>query len=381
MASQAFQWIDSPGGLAHLAEALATASEVALDTESNAMHAYRERLCLVQIGVLAPEGQPDALAVFAIDPLGFASVAAAVAPLVDWMTDPAHRVLLHGGEYDVSILKRETGHGPARVYDTQAAAAMLGVQKTGYASLVEAEFGVHLGKAYQKHDWARRPIPEPALRYALDDVHYLPGLVRAIEARVRAADLEEEVAIACQTVAESRPHAPRPGDQLWRAASGARLGEAQLGMLAALIAWRETAAEKRDKPAPMWLPSEVLRNLAAAMPTSSEGLRQAGVPRSIVESFGTSLLAALAGPPGVVPPRPERVIPDPVIEKREVRLKRWRETEAAARKVTTQAVLPARALEYLAAHPSCDLAEVPQFGAGRTARYGTALRALVTDRR
>ena len=90
MASQAFQWIDSPSGLAHLAEALATASEVALDTESNAMHAYRERLCLVQIGVLGPKGQPDALAVFAIDPLAFANIEttlqrirASLAPRVD----------------------------------------------------------------------------------------------------------------------------------------------------------------------------------------------------------------------------------------------------------------------------------------------------------
>jgi hypothetical protein len=125
----------------------------------------------------------------------------------------------------------------------------------------------------------------------------------------------------------------------------------------------------------------VLRNLVLARPTSIEGLRQAGVPRPIVDSFGTSLLAALTGPPGPVPPRPERVIPDPAIEKREVRLKRWRETEAAARKVTLQAVLPGRALEYLAAHPACDLAEVPQLGARRAARYGDALRALVTDRR
>ena len=55
--------IDRPGALDPLLEALANAPRFALDTESSGMHAYYERVCLVQISIPGTDWLVDPLAV------------------------------------------------------------------------------------------------------------------------------------------------------------------------------------------------------------------------------------------------------------------------------------------------------------------------------
>ncbi len=241
------RWVERPEGLAELSAALATTHELALDTESNSMFAYRERVCLVQLNLVdhTHAGTPR---LFAIDPLAFESPGEATSPLVEWLA-LGRRVLLHGGEYDVAVMKRELGASPANLFDTQAAASLLGFARTGYANLCGELLDVKLTKEHQQFDWARRPVPPGPRRYALDDVRYLPALARAIEERVRAADLEEEVAIACLAVAASAPHEGMNSDEkFWRVVGSERMPRDVLARLAALVAWREAEAERRDQP-------------------------------------------------------------------------------------------------------------------------------------
>jgi len=296
------------------------------------------------------------------------------------MIDPAHRVLLHGGEYDVAIFKRDLGFGPARVFDTQAAAVMLGVEKTGFGSMVEAFHDVVLPKSHQQFDWARRPIPEAALGYAVSDVRWLLPLATAVEAIVHDADLDEEVELACAAVADARPHAPRDNAQIfWRVVGGAKLPPDTLGVLAALVQWREREAEARDIPPARMIPNDGLVRLAARVPTTPSELRGFGLPKDIIERRGAELVALAADAaqaPPEVPLKAPRPKVDPQRQRREERLKRWREKEAAARGVPLQVVLPARALEHLAEHGTDGLMTAPQLGPKRLARYGEALAAL-----
>ena len=62
--------IDSDGSLAGFLPKLRAAEVVALDTEADSLHAYPEKLCLIQISV----GEEDWL----IDPLARAGFGAAV---------------------------------------------------------------------------------------------------------------------------------------------------------------------------------------------------------------------------------------------------------------------------------------------------------------
>ncbi len=360
-------WVESSTGLAVLEAALANVHELALDTESNSMFAYRERLCLVQLGF---EGH-----LFAIDPLAFESPAVANQPLVDWLA-LGRRVLLHGGEYDVAVLKRELGVAPKNLFDTQAAASLLGIVRTGYANLCADLLGVTISKEHQQFDWGRRPVPAAARRYALDDVRYLPSLARAIEAMVLEADLEEEVAIACQAVAAAAPHeGMSDAEKLWRVVGAERLPREALARLVSLVAWREREAEARDQPPGRLVPKESLLKLARAAPTEARALEGLGLSRRLLNERSDSLLEAIATP-AEVPDKQRRPPPDPAFEARRSKLKLWRDEEAKRRGVTTQAVLPTRALEALATSPHEPLSAIPQLGDKRIRLYGPTLTKL-----
>jgi len=367
------RWVERPEGLAELSAALATTHELALDTESNSMFAYRERVCLVQLNLVdhTHAGTPR---LFAIDPLAFESPGEATSPLVEWLA-LGRRVLLHGGEYDVAVMKRELGASPANLFDTQAAASLLGFARTGYANLCGELLDVKLTKEHQQFDWARRPVPPGPRRYALDDVRYLPALARAIEERVRAADLEEEVAIACLAVAASAPHEGMNSDEkFWRVVGSERMPRDVLARLAALVAWREAEAERRDQPPGRLVSKESLLDLARRGATTARELESFGLSRRLVQDRADSLLAALSTP-GEVPEKARRLPSDPVVEGRRSRLKAWRDEECKRRGVTAQAVLPTRALEALSLGES-DLTAVPQLGDKRIRLYGPMLTKL-----
>ncbi len=186
-------WIDTPAGLAEVAAACASAPWIALDTESNSMHAYTERCCLVQINA---GGR-----MFVLDPiaLGAPALAALKAPL----EDPAITVWLHGGEYDAAVMRRDFAIQMRGVFDSQQAASMLGWEKTGYGAVVERQLGVQLAKDFAQYDWATRPVDPGALAYAIDDVRYLPDAAAQLRELIIAADLVEETAIACRAVEDA----------------------------------------------------------------------------------------------------------------------------------------------------------------------------------
>ena len=145
--------------LTRLVEALSAEPVLALDTESNSFHVYRERVCLLQLSTRAQD--------WVVDPL-----AVDVRPLGQVLCDGRDTVL-HGADYDVRCLKREYGWRLPRLFDTMAAARRLGRPGLGLSALVEAHFGVRLSKTFQRSDWGRRPLSRDQLAYASLDTRYL----------------------------------------------------------------------------------------------------------------------------------------------------------------------------------------------------------------
>ena len=372
--------VDTPEGLAVVAEALAAAPWVALDSESNSMFVYREQVCLLQINAGG--------SFFVVDPLALGVVAGqtpsqALAPLRAGLERADRPLYVHGGEYDVACLRRDFGIALGGVWDTQQAASLLGRPKTGYGSLVEALTGVLLGKAWATYDWATRPLNPAALAYAVDDVVYLPALAENLKAAVVAADIEDEVSQANAVVAASAWNGGFDVDGVWRMRDLDALAPDALRILVRLYAWRDAAAVIENLPPGRMVNNEVLLLIARHKPTSLVELKKARLKGFVIERYGAGLLQAIAlakdGPP---PVRPELVPLSSSAQAREQRLKTWRREEAERRTKTDertvplQLVLPARALDHLKLHGAADLDAVPQLGARRAARYGEVLRAL-----
>jgi ribonuclease D len=373
-------WITSRDQMPDLVAALAAAPWVALDTESNSMFVYQERICLLQVNAGERYFLIDPLA---IDPEGARTESfALLKPLLE---DPGRILYLHGAEYDVGVLKRCYGISLSGVWDSQQAASLLGYERTGYGALVEKLCGVKLAKDHSQYDWGTRPLDPLAERYAIDDVVYLPRICELLREQVQAADLADEVAIANRAVEETRWTGGFDPAGLWRIKGVRDIHERDLGLLYALYVWREDLAQAANRPPGRLINNELLLALVRKAPTQYSLLKQMGVKGWLVSEHGEALMAVIreaqSNPPDL-PPRPDRRDVSREEDERERRLKDWRRAEAERRTVEEhravplQVILPARSLEYLKRQGVCDLGSVPQLGAKRIARYGEKLLEL-----
>jgi ribonuclease D len=279
--------IDSDGSLAGFLPKLQAAQLLALDTEADSLHAYPEKLCLIQLSV----GGEDRL----IDPLAPLDLA----PL--WAELKRHPLLLHGADYDLRLLRKNHGFVPDRIFDTMLASRLLGDREFGLVNLAEKYLGVKLEKGSQKADWAKRPLTPRMEAYARNDTHYLAALAGLLQEQLRQkgrlAWAEESCA---RLIAECAiPAEPQP-DLVWRVKGSHKLSRAALAVLRELWHWREAEAIGGNKPPFFVLSHEALVEIAAAaveqrpvapfLPRHFSERRQEGLGRAVKAGLARSPL-------------------------------------------------------------------------------------------
>lgn len=347
------------------------AEAFALDTESNSGFAYHERLCLMQVSI---DGR-----VWLVDLLTLGNGRRGLDPMRELLESPETRVYLHGGEFDVGCLKRDYDISLRGVWDSQQAASYLGWSKTGYGAVVERVLDVRLPKEHAHYDWSRRPIRGEVLRYAINDVRYLPQVCRRLAQEVLAADLVEEIDLAFVAVEESTWNGGYEDAGFWRLKGVGKLAVEQRPLLFALYRWRNEIAQRLDLPAGRALNTELLMALARNPPANANDLRRFGIARRITRRWGAELLAVVADArrnPPEPPSRPARVAATKLQQRRGDRLRRWRRQEAERRGVPLQVVLPLEALKALQRGGADNLEKIPQLGGKRARLYGEQLRRL-----
>jgi ribonuclease D len=282
---------------------LAGANLIALDTEFIRERTYYPELCVLQLATDEIVAAVDCLADLDLD------------RVFEALTTPGTTWLLHSARQDLELLlDRGTGR-PAGLIDTQIAAALLGRPlQIGLQGLLEETLNVSIGKEHTRTDWSRRPLPDAPLAYALDDVRYLLPAWRALEARLsalgRMAWLEEDCARQLEL-----PLVPEPATLLERTkGAGALRGEHRAAALA-LLAWRESRAQERNKPRRWILADDHLVDIAAALPRSPAELeRVRGLPSRLIANSGRALLDAIRqAPPARDEPQP--LAPDKTLVK------------------------------------------------------------------
>src|SRR5206468_8724104 len=147
--------IASVSQLTELLPQLESIDRVAVDTEADSLHCYREKLCLLQVSLPGRD--------YIVDPLADLDLAPLCAVLAQ------KEIVLHGADYDLRLLRRSLNFAACRIFDTVIAARLLGIREFSLAALVERFFGVKLAKGSQKANWARRPLPERMVEYAMND--------------------------------------------------------------------------------------------------------------------------------------------------------------------------------------------------------------------
>lgn len=236
---------------------------LALDMEFERERTYRPILQLLQLA------HRDRAVL--VDPLEIDDLS----PVWEAVADPEREILLHAGGQDMEIVWDQGNVLPRRIFDTQVAAALLGMgEQPGYADLVRRILKVKLQKGERTTNWGKRPLTEAQMQYALDDVLHLHGLydelVSQLEARGRLPWLREE----CLSYESSEAY-DRDPDTLWlRVARHRSLRGAQLAVLRELAKWREEAAARRNIPRNRVVPDDVLLDIARRNPDRAEELKQ-----------------------------------------------------------------------------------------------------------
>jgi len=154
--------IDTDDKLSAFLPAVRAAAWIAVDTEADSLHAYPEKICLIQISTTAGDELIDPLAGINVD------------ALLDALS--GHILIMHGADYDLRLMRKHHEFSPGAIFDTMLAARLLGEKQFGLSSLVEKFLGVKLDKGSQKANWARRPLTERMEEYARKDTHYLKAL-------------------------------------------------------------------------------------------------------------------------------------------------------------------------------------------------------------
>jgi ribonuclease D len=228
--------------LAELVKSIAGADRVAIDTEADSLHSYREKLCLLQVSLSVGD--------YIVDPLADVDLT----PLCAALTDK--EIVLHGADFDLRLLRRSLNFTAGRIFDTVIAARLLGLREFSLAALVERYFGIKLTKGSQKADWGRRPLPKRMLEYAINDTHYLLPLADCLEVELRQLDRLDWFRQSCQrALDQAAVSRVRDEDDMWRiSGSGALRGRAA-AVLRALWRWREEEAARVDRP-----PFHILQN-------------------------------------------------------------------------------------------------------------------------
>ena len=368
-------FVATPSELEAMLRVLTASDHVAVDTESNSLHAYRERVCLIQFSVPGID--------FIVDPIALKDLSA-LAPL---FANPDQQKILHAADNDLAALARDHRFTFANIFDTMAAARSLGWTQVGLAAILEAQFGVKLNKAYQRADWGRRPLLPAMLDYARFDTHYLAALRdRQSEALVSTGHWPEVVEeferlARVRTVADSPSPEPMA---FWRVKGAHDLGPQQAAVLQSVYQYREAQAERQDVPPFKIMGEPTLLELARHAPRSTDDLRTiAGMTPPQIGRHGRQLLQAIEQglqAPGLRPPRGERE-PDEVRDRYDL-LHTWRKNRAKVRGVESDVILPRTVLRDLSRNPPRthdDLEQVTDFGPRRREMYGVEILALLLD--
>lgn len=317
---------------------------LAVDTESNSLFAYRERVCLIQISTPSTD--------YLIDPFTVNDLSL----LSDVFTNPKIQKIFHAAEYDLICLKRDYSFEFGNIFDTMVAARILGETQVGLGALLLANFGITLDKHYQRANWGARPLTKPMLDYARMDTHYLFILQQLFEARLKERHLDdlamEDFNILCDTQPGSTESS---GHSWWKVAGSTHLSGREAAILQSLCDYRDQQAQKMDLPHFKVLANDLLLSLCQEPPQSLDELHQIhGITDRLFNRYGADLFSAIQKGLSDKPlSRPSRSRPDEQFIARFDALKEWRKVKGRELKIESDVVLPKDLMEIIAAKDPC----------------------------
>ena len=253
-----------------------------VDTEFIREKTFFAHLCLLQIAT--------ADRIYCVDPL-------AGHPMQSFWEKAFEKTwIVHSARQDIEVIFQTAGAMPARLFDTQIAAALLGMQpQIGYAGLVNELFGVEIPKSHTRADWSQRPLPDALLHYAVEDVEYLLPAYEILCERLEKAGRKDWAEQDSQLLLDESLYDVDDTQAVQRLKGARNLRGRRRSAAERLAVWREAEAARRNRPRQWILRDSALLEIALELPETGAALQRIeGLPGKLAERSGEKLLAIVA---------------------------------------------------------------------------------------
>ena len=191
MNKRQWTWVDTLVKRRYAEKEIKTSPVLCIDTEYDSFRYFRDKLCLIQIKAEKKT--------YLFDPLNDLDISFLAEPFAN----SAILKILHAGDNDIRLLKRDYGFAFKNIFDTHRAAAILGCHYLSLSTLIGQYLGIDLEKKkkIQRSQWDKRPLTEEQLQYAVLDTAYLRPLYEKLVAEIYAKGLGKEALRAFADIA------------------------------------------------------------------------------------------------------------------------------------------------------------------------------------
>ena len=261
---------------------LRTAGSFAYDSEFIGELTYLPKLCLIQVATTQEISLIDPIA--KIDLREFWELVA----------DPAVEKITHAGQQDLEPVIRHLNRPGQNVFDTQISAGFVGMAyPVSLSKLVREVVGARLGKGLTFSHWDQRPLSGQQLKYAANDVRYLPAIRVELGRRLVEVGHGAFAAEECAAQCDVGLYRFDPETAYLKVRGAGGLHPQALAVLKQLVLWRNEAAKQHDVPPRAFLKDEILIDMSREPIKSVEKLaRVRGLPRPVEHAHGAEIVEA-----------------------------------------------------------------------------------------
>lgn len=237
--------------LDRLCEQVRQERRFAFDTEFVMEDCFEADVCLVQI---ATAGE-----IAIVDP--FLDVN--LAPVWSLVTDPEIEVVVHAGQEDLALCVQHSSQVPTHIFDVQMAAGLLGyTYPLSLQKLVQKLLHIRLHKAKTLTDWRKRPLTRSHISYGAEDVCYLLAIRDRIGKRLIQKRRVEWATEEFRRFENLSLYQREEEDKLARVKGSGVLKGCQLAIMRDLLTWRDTLAQRWNRPVRIVLKDHLLIEIA-----------------------------------------------------------------------------------------------------------------------
>ena len=284
-----FEFITDAAALESFCQRLSASSYVGFDTEFVSENCYRPKLCLLQVATDTEYVIVDTIACEDVRPFWKA------------LCDGDHITVVHAAREEFLFCYREIGRRPKSLFDVQLAAGFLGLDyPCSYGNLVHRVIGDTVDKGETRTDWAKRPLTDRQISYALQDVTHLAQLYKKINGKLSKLDRCEWMADEMNVWQDQLQLTV--DEPQWRRVSGtANMNGQSLAIVREVWKWRDQEAKHRDRAARRVLADDLIAELAKRASSDVQRMRairgfENRVSRNNIQPIAEAIESALQLP-------------------------------------------------------------------------------------